>query len=681
MANTFVMGARLEMRDMFSGSMRDVTNATNAFRSTTLQADRATGGFRDQQGRLRNQLGLTTNETDRNTRANQRNAQSAESLSSKLLSLKNMFLAVAGASVVKKGFNWLIGANADLETYRNTLSVVMGSQEKAVEQLKWAEKFAGSTPFEIPQIMEATVMLESYGIQSQKTLGIVGDMASVMGKDLLQAVQAVANAQTGELASLKSFGISKDMIEEQARLMGVQVTNNQGQITDQKAFNAALFQLMEKRFKGGMEMQAKSFKGIISMYKDFWGRIGRTLGAPLFDNLKGRMDGFLQYLYKLEENGSVEKFIGQVMGVFRWLGHGASYSYGILKINFDKIKATLTEFYTNNKPKIDGIKNALVTGFLMASNAAEKYLIPVLSWTSTNLLPMLITGLSTVAGWVLTVANFFIDNWSWIGPIVTGIAIAWGTYHAALLLVKGATIVMTAVQKGLTIAQWALNAAMTANPIGLIITAIGLLIGAGILLWKNWDKIKEKALELWGNFSGMVMGAINSVFDFFGGIKDKLFDAGASVISTITDGIKSMAMAPVNAVKGIFGKVREFLPFSDAKRGPFSDLTGSGGAILTTLAKGVYSEAGALQRAVSNAFSDTPISALGSSNVNPAGSGNRGGGGNTTTIAKLFDTLIVQGTEGMDEETLADKVIDKIHEKLTAADDVEGADMGGLLYG
>ncbi len=37
------------------------------------------------------------------------------------------------------------------------------------------------------------------------------------------------------------------------------------------------------------------------------------------------------------------------------------------------------------------------------------------------------------------------------------------------------------------------------SPIGLVILAVGALIAIGVLLWKNWDTITEKAGELWGN--------------------------------------------------------------------------------------------------------------------------------------------------------------------------------------
>ena len=65
----------------------------------------------------------------------------------------------------------------------------------------------------------------------------------------------------------------------------------------------------------------------------------------------------------------------------------------------------------------------------------------------------------------------------------------------ALAIWQGAVAVATKIW---TVAQWLLNAAMTANPIGLIIVGIGVLIGLGVLLWKNFDRVRE-AWNKWGN--------------------------------------------------------------------------------------------------------------------------------------------------------------------------------------
>ena len=64
-----------------------------------------------------------------------------------------------------------------------------------------------------------------------------------------------------------------------------------------------------------------------------------------------------------------------------------------------------------------------------------------------------------------------------------------------------------------------------------------------------------------------------------------------------------MASSVVDSVAGVFAKVREYLPFSDAHVGPLSQLTLSGARMMTTLAEGVTSAQGGLVSRVSGALS------------------------------------------------------------------------------
>ena len=88
--------------------------------------------------------------------------------------------------------------------------------------------------------------------------------------------------------------------------------------------------------------------------------------------------------------------------------------------------------------------------------------------------------------------------------------------------------------------------------------------------------------------------------DFLSGID--LYESGCRIISTLADGVMAKATALVDSVKGIFADIREYLPFSDAKKGPLSDLTASGGAIMTTLGAGVTANKGSLVNSVSGAL-------------------------------------------------------------------------------
>lgn len=86
---------------------------------------------------------------------------------------------------------------------------------------------------------------------------------------------------------------------------------------------------------------------------------------------------------------------------------------------------------------------------------------------------------------------------------------------------------LTAAWAGIvTAAQWAWNVALTANPIGVVVVAIGALIGAGVLLIKNWDKVKNFFGGLWeglknitGKAVGWLLNKIGQLLDPFGVVR------------------------------------------------------------------------------------------------------------------------------------------------------------------
>jgi TP901 family phage tail tape measure protein len=74
-----------------------------------------------------------------------------------------------------------------------------------------------------------------------------------------------------------------------------------------------------------------------------------------------------------------------------------------------------------------------------------------------------------------------------------------------------------------------------------------------------------------------------------------LYECGVRILETLKEGILSAASSVKESVTGVFQSIRDLLPFSDAKEGPFSQLTLSGTKLMTTLAEGVQGGAGALK--------------------------------------------------------------------------------------
>ena len=114
-----------------------------------------------------------------------------------------------------------------------------------------------------------------------------------------------------------------------------------------------------------------------------------------------------------------------------------------------------------------------------------------------------------------------------------------------------------------------------------------------------------KLSEISGKFTSTMSGIVQGIGQKFteagsafmtglGNIKNTItgavtwfFDSGKKIVSTFANGIRSAFSGAVDAVKGGLQKIRNLLPFSDAKEGPLSTLTLSGQRTMTTYAHGL----------------------------------------------------------------------------------------------
>lgn len=98
----------------------------------------------------------------------------------------------------------------------------------------------------------------------------------------------------------------------------------------------------------------------------------------------------------------------------------------------------------------------------------------------------------------------------------------------------GTTGAQTAATGGATAAQTGLNAAMAANPIGTVILIMEGLIAVGLLVYKNWDKLKSGAQSLWKKFEDVS----TRIYNAFGGAFDKIKNAAKSALEWVGDKLK-----------------------------------------------------------------------------------------------------------------------------------------------
>lgn len=112
---------------------------------------------------------------------------------------------------------------------------------------------------------------------------------------------------------------------------------------------------------------------------------------------------------------------------------------------------------------------------------------------------------------------------------------------------------------GLTITQVALNIAMRANPIGLIITALTILVGIIIIVVRKWDEIKEAFSKVADVVGGVVLKFIGGLKTLFGKVVEevktwpgRIYQSGKDLIMGIWNGIRDMGQWIKDKISGFF---------------------------------------------------------------------------------------------------------------------------------
>ena len=487
-------------------------------------------------------------------------------------------------------------------------------QELSGQFLKFAELNGTDVSNSIDTVQK---MMASFGLQAEDTSAVL-DLLNKVGQDTGISVDQLASSLVTNGSALRELGLNA---ADSARLMGELEKSG----VDTSTVMTGLAKVQKTAFSEGITMSEALAKAVSSS-GDAVDIFGAKAGPRLYEAFQSgilSLDMFTGGVYDLEDTlGSVsETFESTLDPIDQW------------QMTMNSLKVTGAE-----------IGNALATVVApmlrqvaeMAQMAAE-WFKGLDESTQQNIVRF--AGLVAAVGPIVSI----------IGRVTTGIG--------GLITTGGKLVTMFNAAGGAAGIMSSAVAALT-SPMGIAVAAIGGLIAAGVLLYKNWDTIKAYATQLKDNVVAN-------------------FNAMKTSISNVWEGIKNTVSSGVERIKNMmnfhWSLPKLTLPHINVS---WSDL--GWGLRIPHLSVSWY------KKAYNNPMMFT------SPTIIPTASGLKGfGDGNGNEIVIGQSTLmnmmtaavqrsgagntinvVVNPSAGMDEEELAELVADKINEQLQQGQEV-----------
>lgn len=228
---------------------------------------------------------------------------------------------------------------------------------------------------------------------------------------------------------------------------------------------------------------------------------------------------------------------------------------------YANVQANLNEKWRQFKAQIGEplLQNVVLPAMTVLSGLVDKLSTgfeKLTTWINNNQ-----TAVKLIAVAIGTLTIAIIANNAARTAQAIGIAAAKTAEGAAAIMTGMSTTALglhTIATGAATVATTAFGAAMAfiTSPITLVVLAIGALIAVGVLLYKNWDTIKAKAVEIWQSITTTISEKATEIWtnvtEKFQSIKDGIQEkltAAKEIAVSIFDGIKTSITEKIDAAR------------------------------------------------------------------------------------------------------------------------------------
>lgn len=437
-----------------------------------------------------------------------------------------------------------------VDNTKNKLNTLKEAEKQVEEQVKAGKISEEQYRAFQREVASTEIKMDSLEKQGKKTNETLGDSKPIQNlKNIGVAAGAVVAAAGAAFAGMAKAALENaDNLQKQADITGLSAERlqelqyagaNLGVELDTITGAQAKLTKSMAAAKDGTGAQAEAFK---------------ALGISVVDsngNLRSAQEVMSEAFTALNNVGNEAERDSLAMTLF---GKSGTQLNPIIKAGGDELNRLTEEARKSGAvmsnqavsgldtfgDTLDNIKTSIMGAF----GQTLGQLIPQIQELINKIDMEKIKGaIQSLAEQLVSILSFVMENGPTIISILAGIAAGFIAWNVAGLImgVVEAMKAFKVANEGATIAQWALNAAQSANPIGIIVMLIAGLVTAIITLWNTNEDFRNALISIWENIKGAVSTAIEAVKNVFN-----------SVIDFVKNNWQALLLLLVNPFAGAF---------------------------------------------------------------------------------------------------------------------------------
>lgn len=331
-----------------------------------------------------------------------------------------------------------------------------------------------------------------------------GARAANVGAGILVAGIGLLAVEAGKSASAlqQATGAVESVFgahAAEAKKYAAEAAQNVGLATSEYSQLAAVIGAQLKNMGTPMSGLATQTNDLVALGGDLAATFGGTTAdavAALSSLLRGERDPIERYGVSIKQADVNARLAATGMGDLEGAALRAAETQATLALLTEQTADANGQF-AREADTAAGAQQRANAEWENAQAALGEALLPVMAELSGML--------SDVAGWVSENVE--------LTTLIVGVI---GGFAAGILILNGAIAAYRTIATIATAAQVVWNIAMSANPIGILVTGIGLLIGALVLMITNWEEVGKVVADIWDGIIGWLADGISWIQDAIG---------------------------------------------------------------------------------------------------------------------------------------------------------------------